>query len=842
MNGRTSRSKAQRLVAGVLVFGCSWVLGQFGCNSVPPPDGNDVGQPAYGNTSDPTNKSAAFVGSGTCGACHSSIEETQRIHGHAHTLKRVQGAPPVYPPEGDRAGVPNPPESFAWEDISYVIGGYIRKARFIGNDGFVLTTGVDGVDTQWNLTFPANGTTSGFVPYHADQETPKPYDFSCFTCHTTGATPQDEDEPLFQDNRPGFLGTWAEDGVQCEACHGPGSNHFMTVDNEVVIDTGSIFVDTSADLCGECHTRGNDPKVILASGGFIRNYEQWPELLASGGHSEFSCGACHKPHVSTNYDRDHAIRNDCTACHADQNMAIHSGKVFIRDGYVESLSCESCHMPFATKSATAASTDVVGDVGRMGDTRTHIFRIDTKTTDYTSMFTPDGGEVTKDAQGRAAVTVDFVCLRCHNGVGNAFALTVDSASAIGNGMHGILDGGGDGGPTTKAFAGADTCRNCHPGIHGDWGQTAHAGALDALVAIGQGENSTCLKCHTVGFGQPDGFVDELTTPELAGVQCENCHGPAGAHATSPQDLSVRPFVDMASTVCGACHTDAHHPTFDEWQLSRHAHALDGLIASGHAQDGCLTCHSQDYRYFNELQLEGVDVEVPTVETAALSVECATCHTPHGGVAQEHQLRQPVSTLCGECHTQGEEVLPGNTPHHPQLEMLSGTGAFDGEGTGLDRPGQHTGLVGPTGNGQACAQCHVVAHEVEAPNEGTPNGTGHTFNPFDEEIAAISPEHQPAQYGGCLLCHTADGAEARRTGVQADIDIRLAALAPFFDDSSDSYIDPESLGAEDQERLATAKFNFQFVNADGSRGVHNPVYADAALDVAEAIIADLSGTQ
>ena len=50
----------------------------------------------------------------------------------------------------------------AWTDISYVIGGYIRQARFIDLEGYTLVTGVTGVDTQWNLSFPPNGTEPGF--------------------------------------------------------------------------------------------------------------------------------------------------------------------------------------------------------------------------------------------------------------------------------------------------------------------------------------------------------------------------------------------------------------------------------------------------------------------------------------------------------------------------------------------------------------------------------------------------------------------------------------------------------------------------------------------------------
>ena len=396
------------------------------------------------------------------------------------------------------------------------------------------------------------------------------------------------------------------------------------------------------------------------------------------------------------------------------------------------------------------------------------------------------------------------------------------------------NGNGDtnGEPTASKFVGADTCMPCHSGMHTDWAGTAHATALETLEAIGQGENGECLGCHTVGFND-DGFVNRTDTPELAGVQCENCHGPAADHAADPGDLALRPAVDLSAELCGTCHTDAHHPTFDEWQLSKHAVALEGLRSNPFAQDSCLECHSQDYRQAIEEQEAGEDVEVPTLATAQFSIECATCHAPHGGVAQDHQLRQPIANLCGECHTQEEAGL-GDTPHHPQFEMLTGIGAFQSDGSSLEQTHVHSSLA--AAGGAACAQCHVVEHEVEEPNEGNPNVTGHTFNPFDDSITM----HQADQYTGCRNCHTDADADALRIALQTDLSARLDALALFFDSANASFVDPETLSAADQTRLSTAKFNFQFVGADGSRGVHNPTLARDALDVAEEIITDLTG--
>jgi hypothetical protein len=405
-----------------------------GCPTAPPPDDLNGGL-VYNNTTDRTNNGADYVGSAACSACHPEIAAEHDLHAHAHMLNPVTGQAPTFPAEADRAGVPDPPEGVTWSDVRYVIGGYLRKARFVDSNGFTLTNDANGVDTQWNLASPANGSSSGFVPYendgHFSSENPKPYDHSCFQCHTTGPKAQDTDDPRFQDNLPGQAGTWQEAGVQCEACHGPGSNH---VPNPGARD---LYVDNRARFCSECHNRRSDAdgSTIVARDGFIEHEGQFPEMRGSGGHAAFDCVICHSPHASPNYDQSRAIRNDCMDCHGDQNMALHAGKSFVRGDYTEALRCESCHMPYATRSASHAGPEVVGDLGRMADVRTHIFRINTDPTDYTGMFTDDLQQVRKDDQGRAAVTVDFVCLRCHNGVGSAFPLSVESASNVALGMH-----------------------------------------------------------------------------------------------------------------------------------------------------------------------------------------------------------------------------------------------------------------------------------------------------------------------------------------------------------------------------------------------------------------------
>jgi len=399
--------------------------GLWGCApSGPAPEA----PPVFNNTTDPTNGGSNYLGSAACGACHPEIAALHSIHGHAHQLNRIEGVAPTYPGEASGGNVPQPPSGFAWEDISYVIGGYLRRALFVDQDGYILETGVTGVNKQWNLTFPDNGAVAGFVAYNATQTQRQPYEYSCFVCHTTGPRPQDPNLPVFQENRKGIAGTWQEAGVRCEACHGPGSRHVGNPHNR------DEFTDASARFCGTCHAPGTG-EVIQAEGGFIQYREQYAEFRASGGHAGLACVDCHNPHASA-LNSENGFRQPCTACHPDKDLGFHAGKVYTRGDFVEELDCQSCHLPLAGKSATSF---IVGDsAGRVGDVHTHIFRISTEPVGFTAMFTPDGSAVVKDSAGKAAVTVDFVCLRCHNSDnGFPFRLTIRSASEIAIGIHGF---------------------------------------------------------------------------------------------------------------------------------------------------------------------------------------------------------------------------------------------------------------------------------------------------------------------------------------------------------------------------------------------------------------------
>jgi hypothetical protein len=276
----------------------------------------------YANMTDPTNKGASYIGSSACSSCHPDFAELSRLHGHGQALVAVKGSAPSFPEGADRAGVPETPDGFTFMDVSYLLGGYTHNAFYIDLNGYILTDGRIGTESQYALELPPIGRPAGLGSYLPEVVDPKPFGFDCIRCHTTGPEALSADNPMNQDNRGGIEGTWFEAGVQCEACHGPGSNH---APNPGARD---LFVDFTTDLCQRCHLAGDDVNRVEVVAGFVSPNTQVAELRSSGGHADFDCGFCHDPHISVTYERDRNIRNTCRSCHPNENMAAHEGYIF----------------------------------------------------------------------------------------------------------------------------------------------------------------------------------------------------------------------------------------------------------------------------------------------------------------------------------------------------------------------------------------------------------------------------------------------------------------------------------------------------------------------------------
>ncbi|MCP4420436.1 MAG: hypothetical protein GY805_27840 [Chloroflexi bacterium] len=323
-----------------------------------------------------------YVGREACAECHEEIYDRFMLSGHPYKLNPVvDGQPPEYP----FTDVPSPPEGYTWDDVSYVIGGYNWKARFIDLDGYIIT-GDENATTQYNFYNPEIDMGNNWVGYHAGEEN-KPY--NCGSCHTTAYNPEGH-----QDDLEGLIGTWTEPGVQCEECHGAGSLH---VENPMTV---RVDVDRDAEQCGGCHFRGV-PEAVDASGGLIKHHEQYEELFQSK-HITVDCVVCHDPHdgvIQLRRVGEPTTRTSCENCHFDE------AKVQNEDEHLTAnLDCIDCHMPRVTKSA-------LGDPARFtGDIRTHLMAIDP---DQIGQFNDEGNVALSE------LGLNFACRTCHVEDGSA---------------------------------------------------------------------------------------------------------------------------------------------------------------------------------------------------------------------------------------------------------------------------------------------------------------------------------------------------------------------------------------------------------------------------------------
>ena len=237
---------------------------------------------------------AQFVGSQTCAECHQAYYDSFIASGHPWILNPVADAAPTI--AGNRA-IRTLPEGLEWANVAYVVGGFNWKANFVDKTGALVT----GETAQLNFANRLLQTDEQLVPYHPGEDLP----YDCGACHTTGYIAEGN-----QDGLIGLIGTWVEDGVGCENCHGPGSNH-VNAPYQV-----SIAIVRDSEACGACHSR-TEVTTIEAHDGFIDHNQQYSELFSSQKRV-MECVDCHNPNQSTIYD-DGADKADCDTCHYEQD-------------------------------------------------------------------------------------------------------------------------------------------------------------------------------------------------------------------------------------------------------------------------------------------------------------------------------------------------------------------------------------------------------------------------------------------------------------------------------------------------------------------------------------------
>jgi hypothetical protein len=146
--------------------------------------------------------------------------------------------------------------------------------------------------------------------------------------------------------------------------------------------------------------------------------------------------------------------------------------------------------------------------------------------------------------------------------------------------------------------------------------------------------SLCLTCHLAEYRK-------LTSATHAGIGCESCHGPLGAHAlASPGTPEAKVKVAVPTQeVCTKCHVAA---------VGRPA-SFRQIVPANHYISACLACHDPH---------TGISRRPPVVQHALDRLPpCVTCHGPDGFKArnQRHPTVSSDDRVCLACH------LPGRGP-------------------------------------------------------------------------------------------------------------------------------------------------------------------------------------
>ncbi len=328
------------------------------------------------NLQSKAQENAHYVGSAKCKSCHKENYHKWSHSRHPKMIQNIAENPSVVVADFDK--LPSD-ASFTLKDAVYTIGGkfkqrYMIRKDFNGSEDYILG------NYQWNVQ---TGKWQKFKPwkywYHdayPHDNTKLPTSKVCDGCHFTGF--------MSRQKR-------VEEGISCEACHGPGSNHVKNPKNKVYQASLSDPVRQN-EVCLQCHMRnrdkrmedrniseiygdardyplgyepgkplvdykmvapfipGHETKEFYANGAAKKNRTQGNEFVHSmKGKHGITCINCHDPHTLAPTAENNNGNALCMKCHSfgsiigphQKNLEAHTHHKADSKGSL----CVECHMP-----------------------------------------------------------------------------------------------------------------------------------------------------------------------------------------------------------------------------------------------------------------------------------------------------------------------------------------------------------------------------------------------------------------------------------------------------------------------------------------------------------------
>jgi hypothetical protein len=191
-------------------------------------------------------------------------------------------------------------------------------------------------------------------------------DAQCLPCHVSGFSlaPEKDGGVTLTALGGKAKGRWDSDGVTCERCHGPGSDHAVAGDPWLVTNPVALDADRAADVCSACHANVESVDAALPyPHGATGTFEPGADLseFAASVATTWSSGAADVPSEQSDelaaspHGSDGALRLQCFDCHAPHDeMGIDAS---LRLDFRDNSLCLGCHLGLSFGDAIAAVKD-----------------------------------------------------------------------------------------------------------------------------------------------------------------------------------------------------------------------------------------------------------------------------------------------------------------------------------------------------------------------------------------------------------------------------------------------------------------------------------------------------
>jgi HEAT repeats/Cytochrome c554 and c-prime/Doubled CXXCH motif (Paired_CXXCH_1) len=366
-------------------------------------------------------KKPAFAGSASCAECHQEERDRWQKGWHAKALAKA-GPKSVVGRFGGVRFAGSSSEAVMRKDARR---GFVMRTRGQGAqaEDFPVSWVVGGRHMQDNLTEFPDGrwqilpvyfhvTSRQWVDYTETKQGPldpaHPYYWTnvrrlvqheCLDCHVTGM------EVAYDDAAERWTTEFADAGVGCESCHGPGAKHAQTSAVGDIFQPRAATAERGMAVCAQCHgprvplfplfDTGHryqpgdryedfyDPIVVTIGGKMSEDFFpdgrprtssfEYQGLLQSACYLKggATCLTCHVPPHAAEHASELASADPDASCKGCHEEVAKAGAAHTHHRDPRATRCVACHMPKVLSGVLDAFADHAIDVPSLTNTAKH---------------------------------------------------------------------------------------------------------------------------------------------------------------------------------------------------------------------------------------------------------------------------------------------------------------------------------------------------------------------------------------------------------------------------------------------------------------------------------------